>query len=59
MSKPIFVGIDVSKVRLDVALRPSDKSFSVVNNQRGIATLVKRLKKLQVSRVVLEGQRRL
>jgi transposase len=51
----MFVGIDVSKARLDVALRPSDESFSVANNQRGIATLVKRLKKFQVSRVVLEA----
>jgi hypothetical protein len=30
-------------------------SFSVVNNQRGIAALVKRLKKLQVTRVVLKA----
>jgi transposase len=51
----MFVGIDVSKARLDVALRPSDKNFSVANNPRGIASLVKRLKKLQVSRVVLEA----
>jgi transposase len=51
----VFVGIDVSKARLDVALRPRDESFSVANNQRGIAVLVERLKKLQVSRVVLEA----
>src|ERR1700730_15757357 len=51
----VFVGIDVSKARLDVALRPRDESFSVANNQRGIAVLVERLKKLQVSRGVLEG----
>jgi transposase len=51
----MFVGIDVSKARLDVALRPGDKSFSVVNNQRGIASLVKRLKRLQVNSVVLEA----
>jgi transposase len=48
-----FVGIDVSKARLDVALRPGDDTFSVDNNERGIATLIKRLKKLQVSLVVL------
>jgi transposase len=51
----VFVGIDVSKARLDVALRPGDESFSVANNQRGIAALVERLKKLQVSRIVLEA----
>lgn len=51
----MFVGIDVSKARLDVALRPGDENFSVANNPRGIASLVKRLKQLQVSRIVLEA----
>jgi transposase len=51
----LFVGIDVSKARLDVALRPGDENLSVSNNQRGVAALVKRLKKLSVSRVVLEA----
>jgi len=51
----VFVGIDVSKARLDAALRPGDEGFAVTNNQRGIAALVKRLKKLCVSRVVLEA----
>ena len=55
MSKPLFVGIDVSKAQLDVALRPTDESFSVANKQRGVATLVERLKKLRVSRIVLEA----
>ena len=47
----MFVGIDVSKARLHVTLRPGDESLSVAwpTNQRGIATLVKRFKKLQVS----------
>jgi len=51
----VSIGIDVSKARLDLALRPDTESCSVANNQRGIATLVKRLKKLCVSRVVLEA----
>jgi transposase len=45
----------VCKARLDAALRPGDESFDVTNNQRGIAALVKRLKKLRVSRIVLEA----
>jgi hypothetical protein len=53
--QPLFVGIDVSKARLDVALRPGDENFSVANNPRGIASLVKRLKKLQVSHIVLDA----
>jgi transposase len=51
----MFVGIDVSKARLDVALRPGDENFSVANNPRGIASLVKQLKQLQVSLIVLEA----
>ena len=57
MENPVFIGIDVAKARLDAAVRPGDDSFSVTNNQRGIATLVKRLQKLCVSRVVLEASR--
>ena len=49
MRQPMFVGIDVSKARLDVALQPGDENFRVANNARRIANLVKRLKKLQVS----------
>jgi transposase len=55
METQVFVGIDVSKARLDVALRPGAESFSVTNNERGIMTLVKRLKKLCISRIVLEA----
>ena len=51
----VFVGIDVSKERLDAALRPRDESFNVANNPRGIAALIKRLKKWRVSRIVLEA----
>jgi transposase len=51
----VFVGIDVSKARLDVALRPDAKNLIVANNQRGIATLVRRLKKLCISLIVLEA----
>ncbi len=39
----VFVGIDVSKDRLDVAARPSGESWQVANTELGIATLVKRL----------------
>jgi transposase len=55
VANQVFVGIDVSKARLDAALRPGDESFDVTNNQRGIAALVKRLKKLCVCRIVLEA----
>jgi hypothetical protein len=47
VQKQIFVGIDVSKARFDIALPPNDESFRVTNNKPGIAALVKRFKKLQ------------
>ena len=40
----IYIGIDVSQERLDVALRPSGEHFCVANSQEGIGTLVQRLK---------------
>ena len=55
MENQVFIGIDVSNAKLDVAQRPAAENFSVANNQRGIATLIKRLKKLCVSRIVLEA----
>jgi len=55
----VFVGIDVSKDRLDVAARPSGESWQVANTELGIATLVKRLATLQPTLVVLEATGRL
>jgi len=55
----VFVGIDVSKDCLDVAARPSGESWQVANTELGIATLVKRLAKLQPTLVVLEATGRL
>lgn len=51
----IYVGVDVSKERLDVALRPSSEFFSEANNERAVARLVKRLKPLDCTRVVVEA----
>ncbi len=52
---PIFVGIDVSKARLDVAVRPSGQSESASNDQAGIEALVKRLGEIQPTLIVLEA----
>ena len=47
MSKAsVYVGIDVSKAQLDVAVRPSGEAWSVPHDLGGIATLVARLKAL-------------
>ena len=55
----VFVGIDVSKDQLDVAVRPSGESWQAANTDLGIASLVKRLAKLQPTLVVLEATGRL
>jgi transposase len=56
MSEPqVFVGIDVSKAQLDVALRPSDDCWHVNNDEAGIASLVERLQAVQPTLIVLEA----
>jgi transposase len=51
----IIVGIDVSKDRLDVALRPSGEIFAVERNSAGLDLLVARLKDLSPHIVALEA----
>lgn len=50
-----YVGIDVSKERLDVATHPSPQSWSVANDPKGIAQLVEQLTALQPSLIVVEA----
>jgi len=51
----LFVGIDVSKDRLDVHVRPRDESFTIATDEAGIAALLTRLAGLQPTLVVLEA----
>jgi transposase len=50
-----FVGIDVSKDRLDVHLRPSGESFTVARDGEGLAALVQRLLTLAPALIVMEA----
>ena len=50
-----YVGIDVSKATLDVALAPSGEAWSVPNSAEGVQQLVKRLKELAPTLIVLEA----
>lgn len=50
-----FIGIDVSKDRLDVHVRPSDEAFAVARDGAGLAVLVERLGALAPHLVVLEA----
>lgn len=50
-----FIGIDVSKARLDVAIRPSDETESVTNDRAGIESLVKRFTEIGAALIVVEA----
>lgn len=54
-SPDMFVGIDVSKDRLDVHIRPLGQGFSVGNDAAGYAALIARLRPLRTKRIVLEA----
>ena len=43
---PCFVGIDVAKAQLDIAVRPSGERWAVPNDAGGVGTLVERLQPL-------------
>jgi transposase len=51
----VFVGIDVSKDTLDIAVRPAGDHDRVPNTEEGIATLVDRLLPLAPALVLLEA----
>jgi len=53
-AEEIFVGIDVSKAWLDIAVHEQKEAFRAGNDDAGIASLVKRLKKLKPTLIVLE-----
>src|SRR3989442_923362 len=52
---PCFVGIDVAKAQLDIALRPSGERWAVPNNASGVMTLVDRVQALHPTLIVLEA----
>ena len=51
----IYVGIDVAKDRLDVVLRPSGEYLGMGNDERGIGSLVERLREERPALVALEA----
>jgi len=52
---PLYVGIDVAKAHLDIALRPHTESWRVVNDVAEIAHLIARLDALHPTLIVLEA----
>ena len=51
----LFVGIDVSKARLDTDCAPNPRSYYAENNDQGVASLVEHLKELRPALIVLEA----
>src|SRR5215813_11531810 len=54
-SAGIFVGIDVAKAQLDIAIRPSGEYFTAPHDDPGVSGVVQRLCALQPTLVVLEA----
>ena len=52
---PCFVGIDVAKAQLDIAVRPSGELWAVPNDADGVVTLGERLQALHPTLIVLEA----
>ncbi len=55
MSNAQWVGIDVSKATLDVALRPSQQKIQVPNTAEGIARLWDQLSRFTIEQVIIEA----
>jgi transposase len=53
--KGVYVGVDVAKERLDVAIRPSGEFFSEGNDRRAVGRLVKRLAPLACTKIEATG----
>jgi len=51
----IYVGIDVSKDRLDVHVRPSREAFAVVRDGKGLDELIERLRTLSPQLIAIEA----
>ena len=51
----IYVGIDVSKGRLDVHVRPSGEAFAVTRNGKGLNELLERLRSLGPTLIAVEA----
>jgi transposase len=51
----MFVGIDVAKAELVVAIHPTNERWTVANDERGVRTLVERLRTVPPTVIVLEA----
>jgi transposase len=55
----INVGVDVGKAQLDLYLLERDRALSVPNDDHAIASLIRRLRRYRIERIVIEATGRL
>jgi len=55
MEEKVFVGVDVSKDSLDVAIGTQKEIITFVNDQKGVDSLVKKLKRIDAQLIVFES----
>jgi len=55
MEEKVFVGVDVSKDSLDVAIGPQKAIITFSNDQKGVDALVKKLRRIDVQLTVFES----
>ena len=53
--KPTYVGIDVAKAQVDVAVRPTGQRWVVSYDETGVGELVSQMKGLDPALVLLEA----
>ena len=51
-----YIGIDVSKDRLDVHILPEGTAFAVARDGKGLAELVERMSAVQPERIAVENK---
>jgi transposase len=51
---PVFVGVDVSKRRLEIHVRPAGESFTIGYDDESVVTLIERLSALTPALIALE-----
>ena len=55
MLERVYVGIDVSKKQLDVAMHPTHEQWAVPNDDAGINRILARLNEIVPSRITVEA----
>jgi transposase len=53
MTQNLFIGVDVSKAKLDLAVLPGEQAWSVSNTEEGIRELIARIRQLGTPKIVL------